>query len=224
MVETTSSPPGRRRSTARAEAKRADILDAARTLLLQGYDRTSTDAIAASAGVSKRTVYDYFGDKRSVYDAVVAAEGAAVLAAVQAAVDEEIVDDLPLEEALTAFARRVLTGAVGSAHYAVLRRLSSAGPVDVLPVAPAALGEPEQILADRFAALAREGRLDAPDPRRAADHFSALTLLLALESPDATTAPLLPAVEETLVEGVRAFLRAYPPVAEPGSTVAGPAR
>src|ERR1700710_3075817 len=165
MEKTTSAAPVRRRSTARAEAKRADILAAARTLFLQGYDRAGTDAIAASAGVSKRTVYDYFGDKRSIFHHVIADEHAAVLAAVQAAVDEEIVDAVPLEEALTAFARRVLTGAVGSAHYAVLRRLLSTGPAEVLPAASAALVEPEQVLADRFADLAQQGRLLAPDPR-----------------------------------------------------------
>jgi len=214
MQKATSPAPARRRVTARAEAKRADILAAARTLFLDGYDRVSTDAIAASAGVSKRTVYDYFGDKRSVFHCVVAAEHAAVLAAVQAAVDEEILDDRPLEEALTAFARRVLTGAVGSAHYAVLRRLVSAGPVDVRPEVSAALTEPEQVLAERFAHLAQEGRLDAPDPRRAADHFGALTLLLALESPDAMASPPPAGVDRILVEGVRAFLRAYPPVAD----------
>lgn len=210
------STPGRR-PTARAEAKRADILAAARTLFLVGYDRTSTDAIAVSAGVSKRTVYDYFGDKRSIFHQVIADEHAAVLAAVQAAVDEEIVDNLALEDALTAFARRVLTGALGSAHYIVLRRLISTAPTDVIPAPSDSLGEPEQVLADRFAALALQGRLAASDPRRAADHFSALTLLLALECPDAATSPLHPTVEHIVVEGVRAFLRAYPPTTVPES-------
>jgi TetR/AcrR family transcriptional repressor of mexJK operon len=224
MKKTTASAPTHRRTTARAEAKRADILAAARTLFLEGYDRAGTDAIAAAAGVSKRTVYDYFGDKRSIFHHVIADEHAAVLAVVQAAVEEEIVDDLPLEEALTAFARRVLTGAVGSAHYTVLRRLMSTAPADVLPAASGALVEPEQVLADRFADLARQGRLRAPDARRAADHFSALTLLLALEAPDATTPPLPPTVEQILIEGVRAFLRAYPTARVPESADAGSAR
>jgi TetR/AcrR family transcriptional repressor of mexJK operon len=221
-----SDPPASapRRTTPRSEAKRAAILAAARALLVQGYDRVSTDAIAASAGVSKRTVYDYFGDKRSIYQHVLADEHAAVLATVQAAVDEEIVDDLPLDEALSAFARRILTGAVGSAHYVVLRRLMSTGPVNLLPAAAAALAEPEQLLANRFAELAQQGRLHAPNARRAADHFSALTLLLAMESPQATTSPLPPAIEQIVREGVQAFLRAYPSTSPRGLPATEPPR
>ena len=36
-----------------------------------GYERTSVDAISAQAGVSKRTVYNHFGDKESLFLAVV---------------------------------------------------------------------------------------------------------------------------------------------------------
>ncbi|WP_081745997.1 TetR/AcrR family transcriptional regulator [Paenibacillus sp. FSL H7-689] len=43
--------------------KRAKIIAAARDLFLSdGFDRSSADAVATKAGVSKRTVYDYYGD------------------------------------------------------------------------------------------------------------------------------------------------------------------
>src|SRR5271154_4873876 len=32
-----------------------------------GYERTSVDAIAAEAGVSKRTVYSHYGDKENLF-------------------------------------------------------------------------------------------------------------------------------------------------------------
>ena len=52
--------------------KRAAILATARALFLaDGFERTSMDAIAAAAAVSKRTVYDYYGDKRALLLAVV---------------------------------------------------------------------------------------------------------------------------------------------------------
>src|ERR1700758_4878354 len=55
-----------------SERKRAAIARAALTLFASdGYERTSVDAIAAEAGVSKRTVYSHFGDKESLFLSVV---------------------------------------------------------------------------------------------------------------------------------------------------------
>ena len=60
--------------------KRAAILTAARELFLSdGFDRTSVDAVAARAGVSKRTVYDYFGDKQTLLQAVVDGVGLSLI-------------------------------------------------------------------------------------------------------------------------------------------------
>lgn len=50
--------------TERQQAKRQQIADAAtRLFLANGYAGTSTDAIAADAGVSKQTLYSYFPTK-----------------------------------------------------------------------------------------------------------------------------------------------------------------
>lgn len=55
------------RATPRAEAKRAQIRDAARRLFLDhGSEGTSMDAITAAAGVSKRTLYKYYGSKEAL--------------------------------------------------------------------------------------------------------------------------------------------------------------
>ncbi|MGV2805138.1 TetR family transcriptional regulator, partial [Clostridium perfringens] len=60
--------------------KRAKIIGAARDLFLSdGFDRSSVDAVAAKAGVSKRTVYDYYGDKQNLLFAVVEETSRAVL-------------------------------------------------------------------------------------------------------------------------------------------------
>lgn len=51
--------------------KRESVLDAAVELFLSsGFDRTSMDAVAAHAGVSKTTVYAHFGDKLELFRAV----------------------------------------------------------------------------------------------------------------------------------------------------------
>jgi AcrR family transcriptional regulator len=54
--------------------KRAAILDAAKALFTQGgFVGTSMDAVAASAGVSKLTVYSHFGDKDNLFREVIRA-------------------------------------------------------------------------------------------------------------------------------------------------------
>ncbi|MFL5701307.1 MAG: TetR/AcrR family transcriptional regulator [Ktedonobacteraceae bacterium] len=56
----------------RAEKKRAQIRTAAKELFLRsGFQGTSTDAIAAAAGVSKETLYRYYASKEDLFMDVV---------------------------------------------------------------------------------------------------------------------------------------------------------
>lgn len=58
------SERGRRRQQA--------LLDAAtHTFLQHGYERTTLDMIIAEAGGSRRSLYEYFGDKRGLFSAVI---------------------------------------------------------------------------------------------------------------------------------------------------------
>ncbi len=58
----------------RPDAKRQAIIGAATSEFLQnGYEAASMDAIAATAEVSKRTVYNHFPSKRELFRAVTAA-------------------------------------------------------------------------------------------------------------------------------------------------------
>ncbi|KAF1690009.1 TetR/AcrR family transcriptional regulator [Pseudoxanthomonas koreensis] len=60
--------------------KRASILEAAQRLFLeQGYQGVSMDEIAATAGVSKLTVYSHFGDKETLFAAAITAKCQEVL-------------------------------------------------------------------------------------------------------------------------------------------------
>lgn len=55
-------------------AKESQIVEAARRLFLdQGYEVTSMDAIAAEAGVSKRTVYSHFRSKELLFVEIMSA-------------------------------------------------------------------------------------------------------------------------------------------------------
>jgi AcrR family transcriptional regulator len=63
---------GRGRPVGGSEQKRTAIVAAALRLFLRdGFERTSVDAIAAEAGVSKRTIYNHYGDKESLFLSVI---------------------------------------------------------------------------------------------------------------------------------------------------------
>ncbi|TGB14798.1 TetR/AcrR family transcriptional regulator [Streptomyces sp. MZ04] len=194
--------------------KRAAILSAARDLFLaDGFDRSSVDAVAARAEVSKRTVYDYFGDKRTLLQAVVDAVGQSLITTIRRTLDDTLTDATEaaeLEDALVTFSMRIATDMLGSAEYATLQRLVRAGS-DHLPDGgrnPMA-DTPDEAIADRLAAFAAAGLLDVPDPRLAADQFIALTFGVALDRLGSANAAEDDRVRPLVVEGVRTFLRAY---------------
>ena len=60
----------------RPNAKRKTILDAAMAAFRDdGYESASMDRIAELAGASKRTVYNHFGSKEALFQAIAAASG-----------------------------------------------------------------------------------------------------------------------------------------------------
>ncbi len=78
MAPRPATPAARPRRQAAAPGRPKDlgkgnaILEAARKLFTaQGFDAASMDQIAAAAGVSKLTVYSHFGDKETLFAAVV---------------------------------------------------------------------------------------------------------------------------------------------------------
>ena len=63
------------------------LLDAARELFgEQGYDATSIAEIGLRAGIAKSVLYHHFGSKAALYQAVIEADGSALVEAVAAAV------------------------------------------------------------------------------------------------------------------------------------------
>ncbi|RRR95837.1 TetR/AcrR family transcriptional regulator [Glycomyces terrestris] len=194
--------------------KRTAILSAARELFLtEGFDRSSVDAVAARAGVSKRTVYDYFGDKQTLLHAVFDEVGQSLLATVERTLADTLdglTDAAELEPALVDFSMRIATDMLDSAEYTTLQRFvrTASGHLPH-PDDRALTDTPEESMGERFAALARAGLLDVPDPRLAADHFIALTFGVTLSRLGSANAVKDPRVRPLIVAGVRAFLRAY---------------
>jgi TetR/AcrR family transcriptional repressor of mexJK operon len=62
----------RRRGPGRPSLSNEELLDTALDLFLEhGFERTSIDAITASAGMAKRTVYARYGDKLTLFKAAI---------------------------------------------------------------------------------------------------------------------------------------------------------
>src|SRR5678815_821106 len=83
MSATSTKAPTRRQARSRSAGPRANdprvvrsraaVVDAARTLFLRkGYAGTTMEEIAAQAGLTKRTVYNNYGDKEALFREVVA--------------------------------------------------------------------------------------------------------------------------------------------------------
>ncbi|MFF5472190.1 TetR/AcrR family transcriptional regulator C-terminal domain-containing protein [Streptomyces achromogenes] len=133
-------------------------------------------------------MYDYFGDKRRLFLAILSDVSESLLATGRRALDEHLPEDRPittvgqLEAVLTALAIDLGTTVVGSADYSAgfalvaQERLRTPTTDDDIETAPV-----QAALAERIARFAEAGLLDTDNPRLAADHFSALTLLLAYE-------------------------------------------
>jgi TetR/AcrR family transcriptional repressor of mexJK operon len=197
--------------------KRRAILVAARDLFTRyGVDGVSMDAIAAQAAVSKRTVYDYYGDKRRLFVEILADATESMNTAVCRALDEHLPRDgtvstvSDLERSLTAFAIELGNSIVGSAEYAAVfglvaqRRLQTPSTDDDVATAIA-----EEAIADRLSHYADAGLLDAADPRLIADHFAALTVLLAYNKQPVPALADQDEIRQIMTNGVHAFIRAY---------------
>ncbi len=161
----------------RSARKRVTILSAGRDLFLSnGYQGTSVDQIAASAEVSKQTVYKHFGDKQEL-----------LLAIVNEALDSTVTpflgriakladtDDLEADLVVLAdeYLRTVLTEPVVQ-----LRRLV-VGEANRVPALAQLYYEqaPSRALtafAECMGRLHDRGVLSVPEPAVAAEHFAFL--------------------------------------------------
>ncbi|SDE43578.1 transcriptional regulator, TetR family [Paenibacillus sp. UNCCL117] len=193
--------------------KRAKIIAAARDLFLSdGFDRSSVDAVAAKAGVSKRTVYDYYGDKQNLLLAVVEETSWAVLDMIKQGISDYLQEFEDLEQALILFCEQFVASANGSSDYSALIRLVMMEAANL----PASFLEKldkatEEGIIKRFTEFGQAGLLDVPDPEMATKHFSALTFLLVFNQPIRTGTLEEEQTKRIITEGVRVFLCAYAP-------------
>jgi AcrR family transcriptional regulator len=202
-----------------SERKRDAIARAALTLFaIDGYERTSVDAIATEAGVSKRTVYTHYDDKESLFLSVVRDTYEGMLARIS-----EIVDHVPwdhdLGAALTKCVTDITRSIVRSPERSTLARLL----ITEAPHFPDVIDllhtrEIAPLIAVPLERLAAAGRLIVPDGRQAAEHLAALTFGQVSTRSLMGTVPLGEEETARLIEGgIQVFLRAYVPASAAAS-------
>jgi AcrR family transcriptional regulator len=119
-MRTQASPasPALPRKSA-TQGKRESVLDAAVELFLsEGFDRTSMDAVAARACVSKTTVYAHFADKVELFHAVTERGGASLDVDLDEAVHASAQDP---EERLALIVFKILEATAAPQYLSFLR-------------------------------------------------------------------------------------------------------
>jgi TetR/AcrR family transcriptional regulator, mexJK operon transcriptional repressor len=180
----TATRPARRgggRPT-REEAVRRDarLLEVATKLFMErGFDCTSIDAVAETAGVSKPTVYARYHDKRDLFTAVLRATIQRWLAPLSAAAEAAKVNPRSVETTLHDLSRHLLDH-TSAPEVVMLRRTLAAQAVQFPELAKLAHEEgwlrgvrAVAILLQRFA---DRGQIEIGDPAMAADLFLSLVL------------------------------------------------
>jgi TetR/AcrR family transcriptional regulator, mexJK operon transcriptional repressor len=187
---------------------------ALRLFLRDGYERTSVDAIAAEAGVSKRTVYNRYGDKENLFLSVLRDTYNSMMVTFREITDKHLAEVTDVQQDLTAFAlevARVMTTAPD--RIALVRLIMSEAPF--FPTLMRAEQGPITMHGSVSAYLARlagQGRLAITDPAEAAEHLVALTINQINARTMFGVNPVSDReVERIITSGVAVFVRAYRP-------------
>jgi TetR/AcrR family transcriptional regulator, mexJK operon transcriptional repressor len=206
---------GSRRAVGGSGPKGEAIAAAALRLFLRdGYERTSVDTIAAEAGVSKRTIYNRYGDKENLFLSVLRETYASMMTTFRAIADKHLAEITDVEQDLTAFARETAhTLTTAPDRIALVRLILAEAPYfPALITAEAGPLTMRGVVTGHLARLAAAGRLAITDPAEATDHLLALTLnqintrtlFGVVDISDAE-------IDRVITGGVAAFVRAYRP-------------
>jgi TetR/AcrR family transcriptional regulator, mexJK operon transcriptional repressor len=201
--------------TARATLKREQILDAALEAFLEnGYVGASMDQVAATASVSKQTVYKQFADKEHLFRALIVAISDRVEDPF-AEIGREVAEVDDVEQAVRRLADAFVSG-IMTESVQQMRRLVIAEAARFPDLGEEywnrGFGRVIPTLADCLARLAERGLLSVKDPLIAANHLAGLLLwipsnrVMFFGRMDANTAEELAQFTEA---GVEAFLAAY---------------
>ncbi len=177
-----TTPRGKGGRPTREEAVRRDerLLDVAASLFMErGFEGTSIDAVAETAGVSKPTVYARYRDKRDLFAAVLRDRIRRWLAPLSAAAEAAGVNPRRIETTLHDLSRDVLALAL-TPEAITLRRILAAQAVRFPDLAKLAHEEGwlrgVRAVASMLREFAARGQIKVKDPALAADLFLNLVL------------------------------------------------
>jgi TetR/AcrR family transcriptional regulator, mexJK operon transcriptional repressor len=208
-------PGGAGQAVGAAGPKGEAIAQAALRLFLRdGYERTSVDAIAAEAGVSKRTVYNRYADKENLFLSVLRDTYNSMMATFREITEKHLGAVTDVQQDLTGFALEVArTMTTAPDRIALVRLIVSEAPF--FPTLMRAQQGPATMhghLTAYLARLAGEGRLAVTDPSEAAEHLLALTINRINARTMFGVLPVSEAeVDRIVTGGVAVFVRAYRP-------------
>jgi TetR/AcrR family transcriptional regulator, mexJK operon transcriptional repressor len=204
--------------TTRPDKRRA-ILDAAAPIFgNEGYERGGIDAIASAAGVSKPTIYSYFGAKEQLFRQTVADS-----AGQQNAEAHEVIQRLDLSPerwraSLHELGLKLVECQRSDCAMFLQRMIAAESARDPQVYQAVRTGAADPILealAGRLAMLGNAGYLLLPDPALAARQFLALITAEISELTEHGTKQVPDAViQRAVAAGVETFLRA---ATRPGS-------
>ncbi|MFW6598971.1 TetR/AcrR family transcriptional regulator [Propionibacteriaceae bacterium Y2011] len=212
---TRSQTGGSSSGYGRADKRQAIASAARRVFGRDGYTRTSIDTVATEAQVSRRTIYNHFGDKHNLFLAV-ALEGAVdVTEAINSLMERHLRKVIDLREDLIDFSLdRVAAVSTYPDHFALVRTIEAEAvhlPSDILQAWISAGPQTAYLrLAPYLASLAARGLLEVPDPELAANHLTLLTVTDVNHRTFYGAVPLPEDEVRTIVTtGVDAFLSLY---------------
>jgi TetR/AcrR family transcriptional regulator, mexJK operon transcriptional repressor len=193
--------------------RKHDAIAAAALVLFarDGYERTSVDAIAAEAGVSKRTVYGHYGDKENLFLIVLRETYATMRERIRDIADRNLRDVEEVQPALTACIREIVRAITRSPERATLLRLL----ISEAPHFPVILDLWQNqgivpLLGEPLAKLAAAGLIGTDDPAQAAEHLAALTFVQVSRKAMLGTVDLTDSeIDRIITSGIAVFLRAY---------------
>ena len=197
----------------RVARSRALIEEAATNhFLASGYLAASLDEVARSAGVSKRTIYNLYGEKERLFRAV-AGRSLEIAERYAAGVASELGEADDVHAALRAAAVQ-LAEAVLDGRVLPLRRLligeASRFPELARDYYQRAPGRVLAAFAEAFRSLYERGLLAVDDPAVAAEHFAFLIMGATLDRAlFGSEPPSEDLVRARALAGVEAFVRAY---------------
>jgi len=208
-------------SVSRRSDKRRDLLEGALVVFAaDGYARASIDGIARAAGVSSRTIYNQFGDKAGLFEAVIV-DSARRVADAQVETAQRLLGgivagaEVDIEAELIVFARAWATPRPEFApHFSLVRQVhAEAGHIPEAALRAWQKEGPQRVhraVAGHLRRIADAGHLEIDDAQLATSH---LILLVASEATNRSHHGAVPLprreVHRLADAGVRAFLHGY---------------